>query len=123
MKGGLKKSDLDAAWYTVRKKVGDIRGTLPEGVRGPSFNDEYNDVYSVLYAVSAPDLSMAELLRLTEDLKRQIQAVAGVNKVDVIGKQAVNLGKEAVGDVLNGSTKDAGKALDKAGSAIKGLFK
>ena len=88
MKGGLKKSELDAAWYTVRKKVGDIRGTLPEGVRGPSFNDEYNDVYSALYAVSAPDLSMAELLRITEDLKRQIQAVPGVNKVDVIGKQA-----------------------------------
>ncbi|MFL6665265.1 MAG: efflux RND transporter permease subunit, partial [Rhizobacter sp.] len=44
--------------------------------------------YSVLYAVSAPQLSMAELLAVTEDVKRRIQGVDGVGKVDVLGKQA-----------------------------------
>jgi multidrug efflux pump subunit AcrB len=88
MKGGSSKAELENAWYQVRKKIGDVRQEFPEGVRGPFFNDEYNDRYSVLYALSAPDLSMAELLAVTEDVKRRIQGVDGVAKVDVLGKQA-----------------------------------
>jgi len=88
MKGGSSKADLDNAWYQARKKIGDVRQEFPEGVRGPFFNDEYNDRYSMLYAVSAPELSMAELLAVSEDVKRRIQGVDGVGKVDVLGKQA-----------------------------------
>ena len=88
MKGGSSKEELENAWYQVRKKIGDMRQELPEGVRGPFFNDEYNDRYSVLYALSAPELSMAELLTLTEDVKRRLQSVPGAGKVDVLGKQA-----------------------------------
>lgn len=88
MKGGSSTQELENAWYQVRKKIGDVRQELPDGVRGPFFNDEYNDRYSVLYALSAPDLSMAELLAVTEDVKRRVQGVAGVAKVDVLGKQA-----------------------------------
>jgi multidrug efflux pump subunit AcrB len=88
MKGGSSKADLDNAWYQARKKIGDVRQEFPEGVRGPFFNDEYNDRYSVLYALSAPDLSMAELLTVTEDVKRRLQSVPGAAKVDVLGKQA-----------------------------------
>jgi multidrug efflux pump len=88
MKGGSSKAELDNAWYQVRKKIGDVRQEFPEGVRGPFFNDEYNDRYSVLYALSAPELSMAELLRVTEDVKRRLQGVPGAGKVDVLGKQA-----------------------------------
>jgi len=88
MKGGTSKADLENAWYQVRKKIGDVRQEFPDGVRGPFFNDEYNDRYSVLYALSAPELSMAELLAVTEDVKRRIQGVPGVGKVDVLGKQA-----------------------------------
>jgi multidrug efflux pump len=88
MKGGSSKEELDNAWYQVRKKIGDVRQEFPEGVRGPFFNDEYSDRYSVLYALSAPDLSMAELLTVTEDVKRRLQSVRGAGKVDILGKQA-----------------------------------
>jgi len=88
MKGGSSKAELDNAWYQVRKKIGDVRQEFPEGVRGPFFNDEYNDRYSVLYALSAPDLSMAELVDVTEGVKRRFQSVPGAAKVDVLGKQA-----------------------------------
>ena len=88
MKGGSSKEELDNAWYQARKKIGDVRQEFPEGVRGPFFNDEYNDRYSVLYALSAPDLSMAELLTVTEEVKRRLQSVPGAAKVDVLGKQA-----------------------------------
>lgn len=88
MKGGSTKEQLDKAWYQVRKKIGDVRQEFPEGVRGPFFNDEYSDRYSVLYALSAPELSMAELLTVTEGVKRRLQSVPGAGKVDILGKQA-----------------------------------
>ena len=88
MKGGSTKEQLEEAWYQVRKKIGDVRQEFPDGVRGPFFNDEYSDRYSVLYALSAPDLSMAELLAVTEDVKRRLQSVQGAGKVDILGQQA-----------------------------------
>jgi multidrug efflux pump subunit AcrB len=88
MKGGTSKADLEVAWYQARKKIGDVREEFPADVRGPFYNDEYTDVYSVLYAVSAPDLSMPELLETAEHIKRRLQGVPDVNKVDILGKQA-----------------------------------
>jgi multidrug efflux pump len=88
MKGGTPKHELDRAWYLARKRIADVRHEFPDGVRGPFFNDEFTDVYSVLYAFSAPELSWPELQVLVEDVRRQLQAVPGVTKIDVFGRQA-----------------------------------
>jgi len=88
MKGGTSKTQLERAWYQARKKIGDVRHQFPEGVLGPIFNDEFSDVYSVMYAISAADLSWPELQILAEDIKRQVQAVPGVTKTDLFGRQA-----------------------------------
>ncbi|HEY1363986.1 MAG TPA: efflux RND transporter permease subunit [Xanthobacteraceae bacterium] len=74
-------------WYEARKKVGDIRGELPPGVVGPSFNDEYGDVYSAIYMLSADGLSLAQLKARAEDIRQQLLRVPDVNKVDIIGEQ------------------------------------
>jgi multidrug efflux pump subunit AcrB len=87
MKGGTPKAELERAWYLARKKIGDIRHDLPTGVLGPFFNDEFTDVYSVTVAFSAPDLTWPELTALVEDARRQLQAVPGVTKIDVFGRQ------------------------------------
>ncbi len=87
MKGRLSKAELDFIWYQVRKKVGDIRGQLPPDIRGPFFNDEFTDVYTTLYAVQSIDLSMAELQEVAELVKRRLQTVPDVAKVNVLGKQ------------------------------------
>lgn len=87
MKGGTPKHELERAWYLARKKIADIRHEFPPGVVGPFFDDEFSDVYSVLYAFSAPDLTWGELQVLVEDVKRQLQALQGVSKVDVFGRQ------------------------------------
>ena len=88
MKGGTPRHELERAWYLARKKIADVRHEFPDGVRGPFFNDEFTDVYSVLYAFSAPELSWPELQVQVEDAKRQLQAVPGVTKIDVFGRQA-----------------------------------
>src|SRR5258706_2634659 len=74
-------------WYQARKKVGDIRGTLPEGVRGPYFNDEFGDVYSAIYAFTGDGFSPAQLKKLVEEVRERLLRVSDVNKADLIGVQ------------------------------------
>src|SRR3954469_4147828 len=74
-------------WYQVRKKVGDIRGSLPPGITGPNFNDEYGDVYSALYMLSADGLTLADLKTRAEDIRQRLLRVPDVNKVDIIGER------------------------------------
>ena len=74
-------------WYQVRKKVGDIRGSLPSGIVGPNFNDEYGDVYSALYMLTADGLTLAELKTRAEDIRQRLLRVPDVNKVDIIGER------------------------------------
>src|SRR5258706_624607 len=74
-------------WYQVRKKVGDVKGDLPAGVIGPNFNDEYGDVYSAIYMLSADGLSLAPLKTRAEDIRQRLLRVANVNKVDIISEQ------------------------------------
>src|SRR3984893_3826140 len=74
-------------WYQVRKKVGDIKGELPSGVTGPNFNDEYGDVYSTIYMLTADGLDFADLKARAEDMRRRLLRVPNVNKVDIIGAQ------------------------------------
>lgn len=91
MQGSLKGAALRDAWYEARKRVNDGRGELPDGVLGPFFDDEFGDVYSMLYALRADDLSPAECRELAEQVRRRLQSVAMVNKVDLFGVQPEQL--------------------------------
>jgi multidrug efflux pump len=74
-------------WYQVRKKVGDVRNELPAGITGPNFNDEFGDVYSALYMLSADGLTLAQLKDRAEDIRQRLLRVPDVNKVDIIGER------------------------------------
>jgi multidrug efflux pump subunit AcrB len=74
-------------WYQVRKKVGDIKSELPAGIAGPDFNDEFGDVYSALYMLTADGLTLAELKDRAEDVRQRLLRVPDVNKVDIIGER------------------------------------
>ncbi|VUZ24769.1 Cobalt-zinc-cadmium resistance protein CzcA [uncultured Comamonas sp.] len=79
--------DVQQLWYTVRKKIGDIRYTLPQGVQGPFFNDEFGDVYGVIYALSGDGFAPAELKDLADDVRQQLLRVKDVAKVELFGVQ------------------------------------
>jgi multidrug efflux pump len=74
MKGGTPKHELERAWYLARKKIADVRHEFPEGVRGPFFNDEFTDVYSVLVRLQR---ARAELARAAGAGGRRQAAAAG----------------------------------------------
>lgn len=74
-------------WYQVRKKVGDIRGSLPQGVVGPFFNDEYGDTYSLIWAFEADGFSAAEVKEIAKSVRQRLLRVPDVTKADLFGLQ------------------------------------
>ena len=80
-------SQVPETWYQVRKKVGDIAYTLPTGVQGPFFNDEFGDVYTNIYALEGDGFEFAQLHDYAERLRADLLRVPGVNKVDFIADQ------------------------------------
>jgi multidrug efflux pump len=87
LKDNSKPGDVQQIWYTVRKKIGDIRYTLPTGVQGPFFNDEFGDVFGVMYAIEAPGFTYAEAKRIADDVRQQLLRVKDVAKVEQFGVQ------------------------------------
>ena len=82
-----KPADVPNVWYSVRKKIGDIRYTLPQGVQGPFFNDEFGDVFGVIYALDAPGFTPAEVKKFADDVRQQLLRVKDVAKVEQFGVQ------------------------------------
>ncbi|WP_197340664.1 efflux RND transporter permease subunit [Ralstonia solanacearum] len=74
-------------WYTVRKKVGDIASSLPTGVRGPYFNDDFGDVYGSIYALSADGFTYRQLNDYADAIRQQLLRVPNVAKVTLLGDQ------------------------------------
>ena len=87
LKGSVPAKDVPGIWYQVRKKVDDIRWTLPPGVIGPTFNDEFGDTYSVIYGVIADGFTHRELRDYVEGVRSRLLLVQDVSKVDIIGAQ------------------------------------
>ncbi len=87
LKDSTKAADVANTWYTVRKKIGDVRGTLPGGIQGPFFNDEFGDVYGVIYALQADGFSNAEVKVFADDVRQQLLRVPDVAKVELFGVQ------------------------------------
>ncbi|NJA04241.1 efflux RND transporter permease subunit [Methylococcaceae bacterium WWC4] len=79
--------EIPELWYQVRKKVDDIRKTLPPGSIGPFFNDEFGDTYSLIYAFSGEGFSYADLKLAADSVRQQLLRVKDVEKVDLIGVQ------------------------------------
>jgi multidrug efflux pump len=80
-------SVIPEVFYQVRKKVGDIRHTLPAGIQGPFFNDEFGDVFGNVYALTGDGLSYAQLEDYAEDIRSELLRVKNVAKVELIGEQ------------------------------------
>lgn len=82
-----KAGDIDGIWYQVRKKIDDIRGEFPQGLQGPSFNDEFGDVFGSIYAFTGDGLSMRQLRDYVEQVRAEIRSVPDLGKVQMVGQQ------------------------------------
>ncbi|RYH07135.1 efflux RND transporter permease subunit [Tropicimonas sp. IMCC6043] len=80
-------ADVPDLFYEVRKKLADLGPSLPHGVIGPQVNDEYGDVYSVVYMLTADGLDIGQLKDAGEDIRQRLLRVQDARKVELIGTQ------------------------------------
>ena len=87
LKDSSPPKEVQGVWYQARKKVGDMRATLPAGVIGPVFNDDFGDVYGTIYALSADGFSDEELREAADRVRERLLRVRDVAKVEIFGAQ------------------------------------
>ena len=87
LKGSTRPSEVPDIWYQVRKNIGDIRGTLPAGVVGPGFNDDFGDTFGLIYGFTADGFTHRELRDTVEDIRSRLLQVPDVSKIELIGAQ------------------------------------
>ena len=100
LKGSARGETVKDAFYQARKKVSDIRQTLPEGVLGPFFNDEFGDTYISLYAITGDGYSYPELKDYAKSTRDILLRVPGVAKIDLLGVQDERVFIEVSSQVL-----------------------
>ena len=115
IKDSSKSSDVANVWYAVRKKVGDMRGTLPSGVLGPFFNDDFGDVYGVIYALESDGFSYAEVKSFADDVRQKLLRVPDVAKVELFGAQDEKLFVEISQKRLSQMGLDMNQVLSQLG--------
>ena len=87
LKGSTKASEVPDIWYQVRKNIGDIRSTLPAGVVGPGFNDDFGDTFGLIYGFTADGFTQRELRDYVEDIRSRLLQVPDVSKIELLGAQ------------------------------------
>jgi multidrug efflux pump subunit AcrB len=87
LEGATPPARIPDLWYQVRKNIGDIRGTLPAGVVGPGFNDDFGETYGIIFGFTAEGFSQRELRDYVEGTRSRLLNVRDTSKIDVLGAQ------------------------------------
>ncbi len=87
LKDSTPPAEVPDIWYQVRKKVGDIRHTLPQGIVGPGFNDEFGDTFGIVYGFTADGFTHRELRDQVVEVRKQLLQLPDISKIDVLGAQ------------------------------------
>ena len=87
LKGSASAKEVADTWYHVRKTIGDMRHTLPAGVIGPGFNDEFGDTFGIIYGFTSDGFTQRELRDRVEDIRSRLLLVSDVSKIELLGAQ------------------------------------
>jgi multidrug efflux pump subunit AcrB len=87
LKGSASAKEVADTWYHVRKTIGDMRHTLPAGVIGPGFNDEFGDTFGIIYGFTSDGFTQRELRDRVEDVRSRLLLVPDVSKIEILGAQ------------------------------------
>ncbi len=108
LRGDTPPAAVPDVWYQVRKKVADIRHTLPAGIVGPGFDDDFGDTYGIIYGFTADGFSQRELRDAVEDVRSRLLLIPDVSKIEILGAQDEQILIEFPTETL------AGLGLDRA---------
>ncbi|MEN5101076.1 efflux RND transporter permease subunit [Stenotrophomonas sp. TWI809] len=83
----LRSKAIPDLWYQVRKRVGDIKPTLPREIVGPFFNDEFGDTFGNIYALTGQGFDYAVMRDYADRIQLELQRVPDVGKIELEGLQ------------------------------------
>ncbi|QCG95360.1 efflux RND transporter permease subunit [Azospirillum sp. TSA2s] len=106
--GSAQGRTVTDTWYEVRKKVADMRHTLPQGVLGPGFNDDFGDTFGIIYGFTADGFTHRELRNYVEDVRSRLLTVPDVSKIELLGEQDERIHIDLSLDTLAGLGVDPG---------------
>lgn len=78
---------LPQVWDELRRKVSLAGEKLPPGCQKPLVNDDFGDVYGVLFALTGDGYSAHDLREIAEDLRRELLLCEDVGRIDFWGLQ------------------------------------
>src|SRR6476620_5863456 len=87
LKGSTRPAEVPDMWYQVRKRIGDMRHTLPAGIVGPGFNDDFGDTFGIIFGFTADGFTHRELRDYVEDVRSRLLNVPDVSKIEILGAQ------------------------------------
>jgi multidrug efflux pump subunit AcrB len=87
LKGSANAKQVADTWYQVRKNIGDIRHTLPVGVVGPGFNDDFGATFGIIYGFTSDGFTHRELRDYVEDIRSKLLLVPDVSEIQLLGAQ------------------------------------
>lgn len=83
----LSDDKVEQYWDMLRRKVNDVRSQLPEGAGTPLVMDSFGDVYGMFYAITSDGFSDRELSEYAGLVKREIQNIEGISRVEIYGER------------------------------------
>jgi len=87
LQGSTPPAVVPDMWYEVRKRIGDMRHTLPQGVIGPGFNDDFGDTFGIIFGFTADGFTQRELRDRVEEARSRLLRVKDVTKIEILGAQ------------------------------------
>lgn len=87
LKGDTTAREVRDIWYDVRTSVADMRATLPTGIIGPGFNDNFGDTFGIIYGFTAEGFGHRELRDHVEDVRSKLLQIPDVSKIEILGAQ------------------------------------
>ena len=87
LEGRANAKEVTDTWYQVRKNIGDIRHTLPAGIVGPGFNDDFGDTFGIIYGFTSDGFTHRALRDYVEDVRSKLLLVPDVSKIELLGAQ------------------------------------
>ncbi|WP_346353365.1 efflux RND transporter permease subunit [Azotosporobacter soli] len=88
LKDNVPKKEIRNRWVEARNMVNDIKTTFPTGVLDPVFNDRFDEVYGITYALTGDGYSYEQMREKSEKIRRVFLGVPSVRKVKLIGVQS-----------------------------------
>lgn len=79
--------DVEQQWDALRRKVANAQSKLPAEASTSQVRDDFGDVYGMFYALTGDGHSDKELNDYAELIKRSVNEIDGVSRVEIYGKR------------------------------------